>query len=625
MSETTPRYSAGQSEALRLMQCPIAGFQYHGGEGCWGRIRAGDRLVLRREPGNRHDPRAITVEWHEVMLGFVPREANYALSQMMDCGVRVEGRVAALRQSNDPWQRVMMEVMAHPAAASAPPVPCRRIERVSLRPASKLVVPRLQAAHAPGALTAAQREVGLRVLGDCVPQIAERLALAVVGTADEHGRTIQAWNCVAIDIAANGRELHARYLEAPAACPTPSVSLDLKHPLGEDGWLGAFVALIAKVCDRHGLDRSNMSEPLRRWIGTSLRLTFEDLVDFEALRKTALDFLAPDPLARSLANRIFEAPASAEAFNWVCARVPAIALCAVEHPAMLPYLRICHGEKGLEEQPDPLAALHKRLVAEGIAPSAWKGLARWGFEAFHAIGDAWWKPIPLARFANLLQKLQVQGPPPPQFVDLALRAARYRDEPHARLDFERHPLWFMRAMLRELEEGEADPTTPALVRGDLAGCLDWLIDTSPRLDANQQQAGWKWILDQAQAHRKAIELALAEPWPVPIEEMIWGPFRVVAIRSAADLMAEAMAMKNCLESYEEACRAGDVVVFSIRERTGAARIACFAAQRGEDELSWSVTEVAGKMNATVDPDIERVAEATVVKLNGGRGGKLPPF
>ena len=623
MSETTPRYAAGQSEALRLMQCPIAGFQYHGGEACWNRIRAGDRLLLRREPGNRHDPRAITVEWQEVMLGFVPREANYALSQMMDSGMRVEGRVASLRQGEDPWQRVMMEVLAQPAAASASPARRPQIERVILRPESKLVVPRLQPARA--ALAPAQREIGLRVLAECVPEIAQRLTMPVIGTAGEHGRTLRAWNCISLAIGADGRGLHAHYIEAPAGSPAPFVGLDLKHPLGEDGWLGAFVALIARVCDRHGLNKSNMAEPLRRWIGTSLRLTFEDLVDFEVLRKTALEFLAPNPLARSLANRIFAAPPSSEAFNWVCARVPAIALCAVEHPAMLPFLRICHGEKGLEEPLDPLAALHKRLMAEGITPAAWKNLAKWGFDAFAAIGEAWWKPIPLARFANLLQKLQVQGPPPRQFIDLAFRAARYRDEPHARLNFERHPLWLMRAMLRALDEGEADVTTPALVRGDLAGCLDWLIDTRPRPDANQQQAGWNWIREQAQAHRRAVELALAEPWPVPIEQMIWGPFLVVAIRSAAELMAEAMAMKNCLESYEEACRAGDVIVFSLRERANGARIACFAAQRDEDDASWSVMEVAGKLNASVAADIQRVAEATVVKLNGGRGGEVPPF
>ena len=83
-------------------------------------------------------------------------------------------------------------------------------------------------------------------------------------------------------------------------------------------------------------------------------------------------------------------------------------------------------------------------------------------------------------------------------------------------------------------------------------------------------------------------------------------------------------MKNCLESYEDACRSGRMVVFSIRDRASGTRVACCAAQRNDDG-SWAVLQVAGKMNAEVDEEIARIAEAAVMKLNGGRGGKVPPF
>src|SRR5688572_29487458 len=115
MSERKAPYRV-EREPVALMQCPVAGFQYHGGEACWGQIHANDRLALKREPGNRHDPRAIAVEWRNVMVGYVPREANYALSQMMDRGMRAEGRVCALRLGGDPWQRMMMEIVVHPIA-----------------------------------------------------------------------------------------------------------------------------------------------------------------------------------------------------------------------------------------------------------------------------------------------------------------------------------------------------------------------------------------------------------------------------------------------------------------------------------------------------------------------------
>jgi hypothetical protein len=431
---------------------------------------------------------------------------------------------------------------------------------------------------------------------------------------------VRAWNSVIIEIAADGRGLRTTYVAAPSAAG-PGATLDLRRPLGERGWLACFVPLIAKVCDRHGLTKENMVEPLRRWVGDSLELTFKGALDFDTLRKAALEFLAPDPLARSLANRVFSTSPSTEAFNWVCDRVPAIALCAVEHPGMLRFLRICHGEKGLEDSPDPLLALRQRLEKEGISPAAWRNLAEWRFTAFEALGAAWWKPIPVARFANLLQRLQAEEPPP-EFAELALRAALHQAAPNAKLNFERHPLWFMRALLRELDSEVGE--NAALLRRELPLHLDWLLATKPRPDANQQHAGWAWIREQARDWCKARALALAAPWSVPLREMVWGPYRVVAIASAEELAAEAAALKNCLESYEDACRAGDIMVFSVRERASGHRVACFAAQQ-DDEGSWFVLEAAGKLNAAVDDEMARIAEAAVVKLNGGKGGAVPPF
>lgn len=623
MSDLAPP-SDSRVLALPVMQCPIAGFQFHGGEACWRRIKADDRLVLRREPGNRHDARAITVEWQDVMLGYVPREANYALSQMMDRGARVEARVKSLREAADPWQRVMMEVLVHPAAGAPPPQQRKPSQEMILWPGAPHTVPRLVLVPAVAKLTPEQRDAAMRVLRECVPEIVHRLAQPVRACRDERGRQVRLWESVSIEIGADGRGLGMRYLHAPAGAQAPHLTLDLKHPIAAPHWVACFVPAIAEVCRRQGLTKATLDNTMRRWIVTSLRLTLAGVVDFEALRKAALEFLAPDPLARSLANRIFGAAPHAPAFDWVCGRAAAIALCAVEQPAMLPFLRIVEDDKDMKAAADPLAALLQGLLAEGLELAAWKRLPRWGFGAFEAMGEAWCKPIPVARFANLLLRLEVQAPPPRDFVLHALEAARYRDEPHAWLDFERHPLWFLRALLRETQRAQ-DAAQAQAFRAEYLACLDWLIEARPRPDANQQHAGWPWILQQARAHRKARELALAAPWAVPFGERAWGPYRVVPIRCAAELAAEAEAMKNCLANYEDACRWGEVAVFSIRERSSGARIACFAVEQLEDGRSWELVEVAGKMNATVDEEVERIAHAMVAKLNGGRGEEVPPL
>ena len=107
---------------ILLMACPIAGFQYHAGEAYWPELKPGDELLLCREHGNHYDARAIRVEWRGVPLGYVPREANFTVAQMLDRGERIKARIAMLRESSDPWMRVMMEViaMADPAREISP-------------------------------------------------------------------------------------------------------------------------------------------------------------------------------------------------------------------------------------------------------------------------------------------------------------------------------------------------------------------------------------------------------------------------------------------------------------------------------------------------------------------------
>jgi hypothetical protein len=114
---------------VRLQCSPLAGFQYHAGPAVWPLLSVGAPLALVREPANPWDERAVRVEWRGHKLGYVPRAENTAVASLLDQGYRVEGRIAALRESADPWERVEMELFFDPgggralSVASAPPVP----------------------------------------------------------------------------------------------------------------------------------------------------------------------------------------------------------------------------------------------------------------------------------------------------------------------------------------------------------------------------------------------------------------------------------------------------------------------------------------------------------------------
>ena len=102
----------GVVRELLIQESPVAGFQYHDGEAAWSRLAVGDSLRLRREPENPHDRQAVAVYRDDSKLGYVPRAANTAVSQMMDRGERLSARIEHLRESRNPWSRVGISIAA---------------------------------------------------------------------------------------------------------------------------------------------------------------------------------------------------------------------------------------------------------------------------------------------------------------------------------------------------------------------------------------------------------------------------------------------------------------------------------------------------------------------------------
>lgn len=93
-----------------IQRSPLAGFHYHAGEELWPQLAAGEPLALVREPTNPYDERAVRIDWRGRKLGYLPRNENAAVAQMLDRGERLEARIAELRTSRDPWERVVVAV-----------------------------------------------------------------------------------------------------------------------------------------------------------------------------------------------------------------------------------------------------------------------------------------------------------------------------------------------------------------------------------------------------------------------------------------------------------------------------------------------------------------------------------
>lgn len=101
-----------QTGAPRLLvqSSPLAGSQFYAVGQFWNELKVGDVLTLVREPENRHDSKAIRVEWRGHRLGYVPRRENATVAAAMDGGDRLSARISRLTEHPDPWRRVEIEI-----------------------------------------------------------------------------------------------------------------------------------------------------------------------------------------------------------------------------------------------------------------------------------------------------------------------------------------------------------------------------------------------------------------------------------------------------------------------------------------------------------------------------------
>ena len=101
-----PALAAPAAAPAPFMDLAVAGTRYHRYAAVAATLRAGDRLLLRREPGNPHDPNAVEIvtEGGE-KLGYVPRGAAAALAPRLDAGERIGAAITGFLPRPAPRER----------------------------------------------------------------------------------------------------------------------------------------------------------------------------------------------------------------------------------------------------------------------------------------------------------------------------------------------------------------------------------------------------------------------------------------------------------------------------------------------------------------------------------------
>ncbi len=98
------------TKTVKLQSSPIAGFQFYKGQKNWLQIKENDNVTLKAEPNNKFDKNAVEIYWQDQKLGYLPRNQNYAVSQLLKANNLLNAKIVKLQNSTDPWKRITVDI-----------------------------------------------------------------------------------------------------------------------------------------------------------------------------------------------------------------------------------------------------------------------------------------------------------------------------------------------------------------------------------------------------------------------------------------------------------------------------------------------------------------------------------
>ena len=109
-SQMKPKADDPPKRRYLLNNCFIAGFQHHAGPAILHELAAGTPLTLVRDSENIYDKYAVRIEYHGRHVGFIPREQNRAVSELLQQGAPLECSITEVAPSAPIWEAVRIQV-----------------------------------------------------------------------------------------------------------------------------------------------------------------------------------------------------------------------------------------------------------------------------------------------------------------------------------------------------------------------------------------------------------------------------------------------------------------------------------------------------------------------------------
>ena len=105
-----PAQAKLSQQKILLLQDYIAGYQYYQGETVQEQIKINDPIQLQAEPHNFYDNKAVALYWNNTKLGYIPRQSNGVIAQMLSRGEKLQAKVQQIQHQANPWERIKITI-----------------------------------------------------------------------------------------------------------------------------------------------------------------------------------------------------------------------------------------------------------------------------------------------------------------------------------------------------------------------------------------------------------------------------------------------------------------------------------------------------------------------------------
>lgn len=445
----------------------------------------------------------------------------------------------------------------------------------------------------------------------------QRIRLRVLGALDYV--IDQAHRCVWVEPSPlTARERRSKAIPPWGPVPsTPLYKVDLLNPLCKSAWLHYVAARpgwFAHPFAKHRPLQGQLFVQPRQGVEVMLEVTENA---FSLLRRTpklaelqrdiaaTLSALLGDELLElGLRSRVYPHSncLSADHLNRVWQHRDKFETMKRENPRLLSALAAWLDDGGflqLGNQDDALPAMRKDLLSIGLPPKAWRVLAQHGL---HKLLPERFSGVPWRAMCRTLWSLHHSHwppPPPRRFLSMLVEAAGY-PQSYGTED-EKIPGWFWHMACQEAHRLRGDARAYARLVEQVPQHCFMLRAWQPEPDANQMRRGMAWVQSQTSTFLMLSSARQDPPWypwlPHPPQHDSSGLAVWVPLRTPRDLLTEAMAMRNCADSYEDGCATGTELLISLRHPQTGRRLALVGMQLKND--GWAVTQVAGPSNRAV--------------------------